>query len=433
MMNIEDPSLDRYRQLIDDLKHRKKPIDSKQALEILTARDALQVALEQQKPIPIYILNEVIQLDTCFRANAIRLTAAINKNSHGELARWRESAKPNAEAWWWRLESIESPAHKQRLDWFWKTLRLGTWAANISLLVNIVTRFGGAGGVGFLDPLPVIVPAIGALLSASNKIPTFEAILKRLNVPKPYLETTKFAVTGTIFLVLVGGSHAIPLLSEWANSSGLDKFNAGDISNAEKDFKRSLSLNGNNIDAHYNLGNLYEVLLDTENAKKQYQIAIVHKLPKAYNNLGRLYIKEKKYPEAASLLVTGLEEAKPEKNNSRPATKYSLYKNLGWARLEQKRYAQAKEALQQAIDIAGNPTNKESVHNPGAAHCLLAQTLEQLKQSKAATIEWQQCSQLPPQIDKFDSDEDTWHYLAIQKLANQKIPKVTNAKLPKAK
>jgi tetratricopeptide (TPR) repeat protein len=430
-MNIQDPSLDRYRQLIDGLKQRKQPIDSQQALEILTARDALQITLEEQKPVPIDILQQVIYLDTRFRANAVRITTAINKNSRGELERWRESVKPSAEAWWWRLESIESPAPKQRLDWFWKTLRLGAWAANISLLINIVTRFGGAGGVGFFDPLVVIVPGIGALLSAGDRIPTFEVVLKRLNVPKPYLETTKFAVTGTIFLVLIVGSHGIPWLSEWANSSGLEKFNDGDISNAEKDYKRSISLNGGNIDAHYNLGNLYEEWLETENAKKQYQIAIAHKFPKAYNNLGRLYIKEKKYPEAASLLVRGLEEAK--NRNSLPATKYSLYKNLGWARLEQKRYSQAKESLQQAIDILGNPADKESIHNPGAAHCLLAQTLEQLKQPKAATIEWQQCSQLPPKKDKFDPDEDTWHYLATKKLAELNLPKVNNAKPPKAK
>jgi hypothetical protein len=184
-MNIQDPSLDRYRQLIDNLKQRKQPIDSQQALEILTARDALQITLEEQKPVPIDILQQVIQLDTRFRANAVRITTAINKNSRGELERWRESVKPSAEAWWWRLESIESPAPKQRLDWFWKTLRLGAWAANISLLVNIVTRFGGAGGVGFFDPLVVIVPGIGALLSAGDRIPTFEVVLKRLNVPKP--------------------------------------------------------------------------------------------------------------------------------------------------------------------------------------------------------------------------------------------------------
>jgi hypothetical protein len=61
------------------------------------------------------------------------------------------------------------------------------------------------------------------------------------------------------------------------------------------------------------------------------------------------------------------------------------------------------------------------------------QTLEQLKQPKDARIEWQQCNQLPPEPDKFDPDEDTWHYLATQKLANQKTPKVNNAKLPKAK
>jgi tetratricopeptide (TPR) repeat protein len=430
-MNIQDPSLDRYRQLIDDLEPRNQTIDSGKALEILTARDALQIALEREKPVPIDVLDEVIQLDTRFRANAIGITAAINKNSAGELDRWRESVKPSAEAWWWRLESIESPTDKRMLDWVWKTLSFGIWAANISLLVNIASRFGGAGAVGFFDPLPVIIPAIGAIVSAGNKIPTFESLLKRIGIPNYNLETTKFFATVGVSLVLIGGSCIPPDLSKWANSSGLEKFDDGDFSGAEKEYKKSISLDGRNIDAHYNLGNLYEVWLETANAKKQYQIGVAHKFPKAYNNLGRLYIIEKKYPQAASLLVTGLEEAK--NNNSSPATKYSLYKNLGWVRLKQERYTQAKEALQQAIDISGNPANKESIHNPGAAHCLLAQTLEKLKQPEAETIELQKCSQHPPSPEKFDPDEDTWYDLATQKLANRKTPKETNAKLPKVK
>jgi tetratricopeptide (TPR) repeat protein len=431
MMNIQDPNLECYRQLIDNLKQRKQPIDKSQALEILTARDALQIALEREKPVPIDVLDEVIQLDTRFQANAIRLTGAINKNSAGELARWRKSVKPSAEAWWWRLESIESPTDKRMSDWVWKTLSFGIWAANISLLVNIASRFGGAGAVGFFDPLPVIIPAIGAIVSAGNKIPTFESLLKRIGIPKYNLETTKFFGTVAVFLVLIGGSNVPPDLSKWANSDGLEKFDDGDFSGAEKEYKKSISLDGNNIDAHYNLGNLYEVWMETANAKKQYQMGVAHKFPKAYNNLGRLYIIEKKYPQAASLLVRGLEEAK--NNNSSPATKYSLYKNLGWVRLKQERYPQAKEALKQAIDISGNPANKESIHNPGAAHCLLAQTLDKLKQPEAETIELQKCSRHPPQPDKFDPDEDTWHDLATQKLANPKTPKEPNAKLPKVK
>jgi tetratricopeptide (TPR) repeat protein len=266
MMNIQDPSLDRYRQLIDNLKPPKQPLAeplqqriAQQALEILTARDALQVALEQQKPIPIDVLDEVIQLDTCFRANAIRLTKAINRNSAGELARWRESVKPSAGAWWWQLESIESPTDKRMLDWVWKTLSFGIWAANISLLVDIASRFGGAGAVGFFDPLPVIIPAIGAIASAGNKIPTFESLLKRIGIANYNLETTKFFATVAVSLVLIGGSCIPPDLSKWANSSGLEKFDDGDFSGAEKEYKKSISLDGNNIDAHYNLGNLYEV------------------------------------------------------------------------------------------------------------------------------------------------------------------------------
>jgi Tfp pilus assembly protein PilF len=435
-MNIQAPSLDRcldtYRQLIDDLKPRKQPIDSKQALEILMARDDLQIALEEQRPVPIDLLQQVIQLDDRFRANAIRLTAAINKNSHGQLARWRKSIKPSAEAWWWQLESIESPTEKRMLDGVWGSLSLLIWWSNIGLLVSLTSRFIGAGEVRVLDLLSVIIPMIAALIPVTDKILTFQSkILKQLNIPNYNRETTKFFFAAAVFLYLTVVSSVSPYLSKLTNSVGLKKFNYGDFSGAEKEYKKSISIDGRNIDAHYNLGNLYEVWLETANAKKQYQIGVAHKFPKAYNNLGRLYIIEKKYPQAASLLVTGLEEAK--KDNSSPATKYSLYKNLGWVRLKQERYPQAKEALEKAIDISGNPANKESIHNSGAAHCLLAQTLEKLKQPEAETIELQKCSQSPPKPEKFDPDEDTWYDLATQKLANRKTPKEPNAKLPKVK
>ncbi len=423
-MNIQDP-LDRYRQLIEDLP-RKSQIDSQQALDILTARDDLQVALEREKPVPIDVLDRVIELDDRFRENATKITAAINENNAGKLARWRENVNPSAEAWWWRLESIESPTQKYPLDLFLKLVRFGAWVANMNLLLNIASRFGVTG----VNPVAVIIPVITALVSGDNKIPTFGSILKQLNIPNYNRETTKFFTTAAFWLLLVFVSNGISELSKLNNINGVQKIDDGDFSGAEKDFKRSISLDKANVYAYYNLGRLYEELLEIENAKKQYQIAIGYGYPRAYNNLGRLYIKEQKYSEAASLLVRGVNNAEDSESK---LTKYSLYKNLGWARLKQERYIEAQEALVKAIDILRDPEKTEPIPNPGAAHCLLAQTLEQLKQPKAATSAWEQCRVLPPQRDKLDPDEDTWHYIATQKLGNKKTPKETNAKLPKVK
>jgi tetratricopeptide (TPR) repeat protein len=203
---------------------------------------------------------------------------------------------------------------------------------------------------------------------------------------------------------------ALPSVSKIYNSNGLKNYRKGDLGAAEKDYQRAISLDEDNIEAHFNLGNLYEDWLEFEKAKKQYQVVVADGLPQAYNNLGRLYIQEKKYPQAAVLLVQGLVLA--EEKNSTPEIKYSLFKNLGWARLQQGRYEEAQQTLQAAIGIARNPDAKNYIPNPGPAHCLLAQALEKLKQPTALE-QWQQCSQFGSRLN---ADEDTWLHLAQEKL-----------------
>ncbi|MBN3906672.1 MAG: tetratricopeptide repeat protein [Nostoc sp. NMS1] len=128
-----------------------------------------------------------------------------------------------------------------------------------------------------------------------------------------------------------------------------------------------------------------------------------------------MYIQEKKYPQAAALLAQGLVLAEEKKSDLE--IKYSLFKNLGWARLQQGRYEEAQQTLQAAIGIARNPDAKNYIPNPGAAHCLLAQVLEKLKQPTALE-QWQQCSQLGSRLN---ADEDTWLHLAKEKLSKSKV------------
>jgi tetratricopeptide (TPR) repeat protein len=424
-----DTSLDNYKAKIDDLAKPGQPIEIAKVLEILSARDALQVELEQQKPVPINRLQQVIDLDARLRANASRITAEIDKDKGKEFVHWRESSQPSAEAWWWQLDTIDSLAPEERFDWLWKGLSIGAWAANISLAINIASRFGGAGGVGFFDPITTILLAIGALFKAGGDLPKFEKVLKKLHIPESNREITKFLATTAISGLLVSVGSAIPLASKWYNSQGLEKYTPGDLFKPEKDsdlieaekkFQLAISLDGHNTEAHYNLGSVYESSHEIDKAKKQYEIAIASKLPSAYNNLGRLYIQEKKYSQAADLLNKGLVQANTK--HSSPEIQYSLHKNLGWARLKQGRYEEARQQSQVAIGIASSKDAEKYIPNPGAAHCLLAQALEQLKQAKALT-EWKQCRQSSSTLD---ADEDTWLHLANQKLSKQKVRQSQN-------
>ena len=209
---------------------------------------------------------------------------------------------------------------------------------------------------------------------------------------------------------------ALPSISNIYNYNGLTNKRQGNLGSAQQDYLRAISLNSDNVKAHFNLGNLYEEWEDLEKAKKEYAIAVAGYLPSAYNNLGRLYIKDKKYPQAAVLLAKGIGLA--SKNNSKYEIRYSLFKNLGWATLKQNRYEESQAALNSAINITKNPKVAKYIHNPGSAHCLLAQVLEQ--QEKSISLqelqEWQKCSKFGSRLNV---DEYIWLHLANEKLQNK--------------
>lgn len=123
------------------------------------------------------------------------------------------------------------------------------------------------------------------------------------------------------------------------------------------------------MEPRYRLGQIYTALQKNELARNEYEIAAQGGYPAAYNNLARLYILEKEYSAAVQLLLLGLDanELLTWQSGNKDDRKYLLLKNLGWARLGQNRYAEAKSHLLEAIELD---------NNIAAAHCLLAQVYE---------------------------------------------------------
>lgn len=82
-----------------------------------------------------------------------------------------------------------------------------------------------------------------------------------------------------------------------------------------------------------------------------------------------------------------------------------MYKNQGWARLEQGRHDEAKLDLSEAIKL-------KSERAP--AYCLLAQVLEREGDKKGALVQWENCLGFAYQPNT--PEEDKWIYLARQRL-----------------
>lgn len=383
------------------------PITPELLLEALTARDRVEAA--RTDPDQTITSEQVLQLsglDQQLQQRAEGLSRVV------DLAKLRSSVSPSETAWWWQLDQLNFPYLSPQLTWLWKGGSLLIWTANLGLLLNIVSRFL-AGGPGVGGAAAIALPSILALLQAKNGLTDsglvgLKRLLTKLGVSKRAQEQAQFISTLGLFGFLLVFWILLPAISDWYNQRGLKDYQARQLGSATQNYQRAIALNPDNVEAHFNLGNLYEDLQEFDSARKEYLFAVQRQLPEAYNNLARLNIQDKKYPQAAALLQQGLQNAQ----DASPEVKYSLFKNLGWVRFEQKRDLEAQNALQVAIGIASNPDVEKYIASPGSAYCLMAQVLERRKQPGALT-QWQQCQKLGTRLNP---DEDTWLHLAQEKL-----------------
>ena len=174
--------------------------------------------------------------------------------------------------------------------------------------------------------------------------------------------------------------------------------NRQDVECARREYEKAIALDPNLAIAHLNLGILCEDRQDWECASTAYQQAARNGLPAAYNNLARLRILQQDFDAAAELLSQGLQLAKD------PNTQYATLKNLGWAKLGQKRYFEAEETLRKAIELKGDRA---------PAHCLLAQVKESENQAQNALPEWENCLRY---ASRYNPDEAAWIDMARERL-----------------
>ncbi|MBD2525605.1 tetratricopeptide repeat protein [Nostoc sp. FACHB-133] len=151
-----------------------------------------------------------------------------------------------------------------------------------------------------------------------------------------------------------------------------------DLSCIENTYQIIFKLQPQMWEARYGLGSFYDDHGKYDLAEQQYKLAIQSSeqaIP-AVNNLSRLKNIMGDYSAAEALALQGLQKDKD------PEVQASLYKNLGWALLEQKRYAEAKTNLQKSTELDQERTD---------AYCLLAQVQEALNIRSKAKMYWEFC------------------------------------------
>lgn len=189
-----------------------------------------------------------------------------------------------------------------------------------------------------------------------------------------------------------------PNYAEVYNALGFICQDRQDLSCARSEYEKAISLQPNLAIAHFNLASVCEDLLDWECARQAYQQASKKGLIIANNNLARLYLLSQDYQTAENLIYKTLKQT--QDNN----LKYSLLKNLGWAKLGQKRYSEAEGTLKQAVQL----NNQQA-----AAYCLLAQVLEAQNQLQPAKQQWANCLRY---ASIYNQDEAAWIDMARERL-----------------
>lgn len=200
------------------------------------------------------------------------------------------------------------------------------------------------------------------------------------------------------------------VIAKYLNQLGHQKYLEGEFITAKYYLILAIEFKPDFDAAHYNLGSTYEKLEDLPRARIHYQIAAKYNTraaDAAINNLARLEILKGDCTAAVDLVLASLDRVKDD------TVKSALHKNLGWVYFLQKRYLEAEECLQKAIELDSDRA---------APYCLLAQVQEAQGNEQSALASWENClkydsSDTRPKGSAWRVPElDVWQAQARQRL-----------------
>jgi tetratricopeptide (TPR) repeat protein len=386
-----------------------------QVLAILRSRDQVQGIINTLNPAAL------IKLEDCDRRLKSHQTIITQILAQTQS---RQTLKPPETAWWWHLEPAPPHPWLAQPESLWNLITALTLAASTALVLNLWSYFlaGGLTATGGIVFNSLITLITGGSAFTQIRQTARNDLYTRLKFPKWSWHLISGGSAIALLLILVSIRTALPQLATFYKQSGEQKYLAGQLNPALKDYQQAIALRPDYADARYNLALLHEDLDQTEKAIAEYQLAIQTSTQNpitelnANNNLGRLYLLKGDANSAFPPLQRAMNLVKTNDLATHPnrrADFYSALKNMGWLRLLQKRYPESEALLKQAIELD---------RDRAAAHCLQAQVLEAQKQNQAALQQWEPCRQFARRNVK---EEDQWIGLAnsaAQRLSSPSQP-----------
>jgi tetratricopeptide (TPR) repeat protein len=305
-----DRAVDRYEKAIAAIEMADKDLAVEFVLDVLTARNAVQAALEDKsQPNPGRLIRAVKELDARLKTQ----TNYINQVT--KLAEWQAILNPPQKEWWWLLDPITPKPWRDRFDWLWRFCSLILLTASLAFVADISTRVL-SGGPDLAGVFGVIVPTVLTLLAGQGALTQngregIEYVLTSFKVDKSLWDEFICLAAGLLLGSLILFWYSLPLIADKHYIKLGDKaYEAGLFIPAEKNYNRALKLNPENTEVYYKLGELYQELPDYNKAIENYEIAWKGNHLKAADEISSLYLKQKKYNQADEWLKIVLEPLK---------------------------------------------------------------------------------------------------------------------------
>ena len=299
-----------------------------------------------------------------------------------KLAQWRATFHPSTEAWWWFLEptSDEEVSHSHPLDPLFNGLTIAGLTAVAAYMTTFVQLFS-TGGISFVESFGLLGQG-GLLLTVIHTLQNtgkekIKNLLKKLNISPQFHSQATLGITAMLLLASVGVYNSLPEIARRNYREGEKFYKDGYLEKAQAQYEQAVKIDPNNPEFQIALGKIYESLGDIKEASTHYKVALKRGYPRAFNNLGRVYISsEKDLITAEALLRMGLQRVSKEEVQ----LNYELHQNLGWLLLKLKKYPAAEKELKQAVYL--DEFLKEKQIGGHMAYCLLEDVMEEKKEKK---------------------------------------------------
>ena len=393
-------AISKYRDYFDKIDFLKgSEADEKLVLELLMYRDSLESfwakecndsSFEQDKQSFIKLAEEIETLDKILVKECRFIAKSVN------LEKWRAKLQPTEDAWWWFLENEANKFSLwYKFVWFWNTLTAISLAIAASFMISIYAAVS-MGDANFATALSTIAQLMGlavigggAMSDSGQK--AVQKILSKMHISKKFFAESTFVIS---FLFMSGTSYINNNLDNYYHDSGLEAYKSGDLSDAIAYMLQAKEMNPNGV--HYDgwIGKSYESLGNLDQASKFYLQSVENGNFHDLNSLGRVFINkqnpitgERNLLMAESYLLLALQRLQTYNNSEE--LKYRVRTNMGWALLEQKKYARAEAYLKVAIDRHKNIKGKGVNNN--MAYCFMAQLHEENNNTQEAADMWIEC------------------------------------------